>query len=113
VPKLALIGLRPGMTARGGCPYISNFVGYARAAEAVRRATAGKGRTLGGPAFCASQRSLCTCIFSQKSADVPSAADKRKDIGAVMLAWPLRIRERCARVIPSRSAASLTVMPSR
>src|SRR6202041_1383445 len=52
-------------------------------------------------------------IFSQKSGDVRSAAERRKDMEAEIPALPFRIRERCARVTPKRLEASATVMSPR
>src|SRR5437764_12146592 len=85
----------------------------AREPEAARRAICGNLFTLGIPDLCASHRSRCTCTFSQKSGDVPSAPDRRKDIGAVMFARPFRIRDRWALVTPNRSAAYRTSIPPR
>src|SRR6266568_5405098 len=57
--------------------------------------------------------SYCICILSQNSGEVPSAAESRSDIAADTPARPFRIRDKCARVTPSRVAASATVILPR
>jgi hypothetical protein len=66
-----------------------------------------------GTFFRACQRSYCTCIFNQNSGDVPSAAESRSDIPAVIPSCPFKMRDNVALVTRRRAAASLTVMPPR
>ena len=102
---------------QGGWPISAFFwrmwgTDYA-SANSLPFATCGNGRIFGCFAFCACHRSYCICIFSQNSADVPSAAESRSDIAAETQARPFRMRDRCARVTPSRFAVSATVISPR
>jgi hypothetical protein len=89
-------------------PY-SQCIDYA-SANSLLFATCGNGRIFGCFAFLACHNSYCICILSQKSGEVPSAAESLSDMAAETPARPFRMRDRCARVTPSRLAASATVI---
>jgi len=89
------------------------MIHQARLAAELRSATCGNAVTLTCADWLACHRSNWPCILSQKSGDVPRADESRRDISAVILEWPFKMRERWARVMASREAASVMVISPR
>ena len=79
-------------------------------AKSFSLAERGDPRTLGSFLCWACHKSYWTCMRNQNSGELRSAAESLREIAAEMPAWPLRTRERCARVTPRRDATSRMVI---